>query len=185
MNHALLLIDFQNDYFDNGAMTVVGSDNACKNARMILDKFRKDQLPIVHIQHIATRSNATFFLPNTPGAEIHDIVKPMGREKIVVKHYPNSFRETALLDFLKSEKVTDLVVCGMQTHMCVDSTVRAAKDLGFNIILVGDACATRDQRINGLIVKAEDVHNSFLAAFSYFYATVKTTTQYLDDQGKL
>jgi hypothetical protein len=46
MNHALLLIDFQNDYFDNGAMTVVGSDNACKNARMILDKFRKDQLPI-------------------------------------------------------------------------------------------------------------------------------------------
>jgi nicotinamidase-related amidase len=79
---------------------------------------------------------------------------------------------------LNNDKATDLVVCGMQTHMCVDSTVRAAKDLGFNIILIGDACATRDQRINGLTVKAQDVQNSFLAALGYFYATVKTTSHY-------
>ena len=68
----------------------------------------------------------------------------------------------------------------MMTHMCVDATARAAKDFEFNIILIGDACATKDQEINGQIVKAEEVQKSFLAALNYFYTTVKTTQQYLD-----
>ena len=177
---ALIIIDIQNDYFDNGAMPLVGSDKASNNARLILDSFRADGLPIIHIQHIATRPTATFFLPNTTGSEIHDNVKPLGKEKVIVKHYPNSFRETELLEYLKSKNITDLVICGMMTHMCVDATARAAKNFGFNIILIGDACATKDQEINGHIVKAEEVHQSFLAALNYFYTTVKTTQQYLD-----
>ncbi len=180
MKTAFIIIDIQNDYFDYGTMTLDSSDKAAENARLILDRFRTDSMPIIHIQHIATRPTATFFLPNTKGAEIHDNVKPLGQEKIIVKHYPNSFRETELLDYLKSKNITDLVICGMMTHMCVDATVRAAKDFGFNIVLIGDACATKDQEINGQIVKAEEVQKSFLAALNYFYATVKTTRQYLD-----
>ena len=180
MKTALIVIDFQNDYFDKGTMTVVGSDIASENARLLLDRFRADSLPIIHIQHIATRPTATFFLPNTKGVEIHDNVKPLEQEKIIVKHYPNSFRETELLDYLKSKNITDLIICGMMTHMCVDATARAAKDFGFNIVLIGDACATRDQEINGQKVTAEEVQKSFLAALNYFYSTVKTTQQYLD-----
>jgi nicotinamidase-related amidase len=178
----LIIIDIQNDYFDGGAMPLTGSDKASNNARLILSSFRAVGLPVIHIQHIATRQTATFFLPNTIGAEIHDNVKPIGKEKIIVKHYPNSFRETELLDYLKSENITDLVICGMMTHMCVDATARVARDFGFNITLIGDACATKDQEINGEKVKAEDVHNSFLAALNYFYTTVKTTGQYLDSK---
>jgi len=177
---ALLIIDIQNDYFDKGTMTLVGSDKASNNAKLILESFRADSLPIIHIQHIATGPTATFFLPKTKGAEIHGNVKPLGQEKVIVKHYPNSFRETELLDYLKSRNITDLVICGMMTHMCVDATARAAKDFGFNIILIGDACATKDQEINGQIVTAEEVQKSFLAALNYFYTTVTTTQQYLD-----
>ncbi len=180
MKTALIIIDIQNDYFDKGTMPLVGSVNASNNAKLILERFRRDSLPIIHIQHIATRPTATFFQPNTTGAEIHDNVKPIGEEKVIVKHYPNSFRETELLDYLKSKNITDLVICGMMTHMCVDATTRAAKDYGFNIILIGDACATQDQEINGQIVKAEEVQKSFLAALNYFYATVKTTSNYLN-----
>jgi len=180
MKTALIVIDIQNDYFDKGTMALVGSDKASENARLLLDRFRADCLPLIHIQHIATRPTATFFLPNTKGAEIHDNVKPLGQEKVIVKHYPNSFRETELLDYLKSKNITDLVICGMMTHMCVDATARAAKDFGFNLVLIGDACATKDQEINGQIVKAEEVQKSFLAALNYFYATVTTTKQYLD-----
>lgn len=180
MKTALIVIDIQNDYFDKGTMTLVGSDKASENARLLLDRFRADSLPIIHVQHIATRPTATFFLPNTKGAEIHDNVKPLGQEKIIVKHYPNSFRETELLDYLKSKNITNLVICGMMTHMCVDATVRAAKDFGFNIVLIGDACATKDQEINEQKVNAEEVQKSFLAALNYFYATVQTTKQYLD-----
>ena len=180
MKTALIVIDVQNDYFDKGIMTLVGSDKASENTRLILDRFRADSLPIIHIQHIATSPTATFFLPNTKGAEIHDNVKPSGQEKVIVKHYPNSFRETELLDYLKGKNISDLVICGMMTHMCVDATVRVAKDFGFNIVLIGDACATKDQEINGQKVKAEEVQKSFLAALNYYYATVETTQQYLD-----
>jgi nicotinamidase-related amidase len=181
MKRALLIIDIQNDYFDKGTNPLVGSEEASENARLILEKFRTDSLPVIHIQHIALRATATFFKPNTKGAEIHDNVKPAEQEKVIVKHFPNSFRETELLEYLKSRNITDLVVCGMMTHMCVDATVRAAKDFGFNIILIGDACATKDLEIEGQTVKAGEVQKSFLAALDYFYASVKTTRQYLDE----
>ncbi len=172
MKKALIIIDIQNDYFENGSMPLVGSDKACEKAKFVLDKFRSENMPVVHVKHVATRQTATFFLPDTTGAEIHKILQPLDNEKIIIKHYPNSFRETGLLDYLKENDVSDLVICGMMTHMCVDATVRAAKDFGFNITLIGDACATKNQEIMGKIVNAEDVQNSFLAALSYFYADV-------------
>ena len=182
MNTALLIIDIQNDYFEGGTMTLVGTEKASLNARKILNKFRTDCLPVVHIQHIATRQTATFFLPQTRGAEIHENVKPKEVEKIIVKHYPNSFRETELLEYLKELDVNNLVICGMMTHICIDSTTRAAKDYGFNCSIIGDACATKDLEIFGEPVKAAEVQKSFLAALDYFYATVITTAQFLSEE---
>ena len=180
MNTALIIIDIQNDYFSNGAMALAGSEKACKNAGLILKRYRADSLPIVHIQHIATNPASTYLLPETAGAEIHKIVKPLKQEKVIVKHYPNSFRETELYVYLNSLNIKNLVICGMMTHMCVDATTRAAKDLGFNCIVIGDACATKDLEIKGTKVKSVEVQNSFLAALNYFYSTVKTTNEYLD-----
>ena len=180
MNIALLIIDIQNDYFQGGKAELVNPDKASRNAKLLLEYFREKNLPVIHIQHISNRPNATFFIPDTIGSEIHDDVKPKDTEQIIIKHYPNSFRETELLDYLKSKNITDLVICGMMTHMCVDATSRAAKDFGYNIVLIGDACATKDQEINGQTVKAEEVQKSFLAALNYFYSTVKTTNQYLN-----
>ena len=179
MGKALVIIDIQNDYFENGAMTLVNSDKASERAKLILERFRKDNLPIIHIQHVATRPTATFFLPNTKGAEIHANVAPLFQEKIILKHYPNSFKDTDLFDYLTSNHITDLVICGMMTHMCVDATVRAAKDFGFTIELIGDACATKDLEIHGQSVKAGEVQKSFLAALHNFYANVLTTEEYL------
>ena len=181
MNTALLIIDLQNDYFKGGAMALVGAEKASLNARKILDYFRENHLPVVHVQHISTRPGSTFFLPETEGVKIHSNVEPLQHEKVITKHFPNSFRETLLLDYLRSKDVSKLVICGMMTHMCVDATTRAAKDLGFEIELIGDACATRDLEIDGQKVKAKDVHNAFLAALNYFYATVKNTEQWLDE----
>jgi len=181
MKTALLLIDIQNDYFENGTMTLVGSRKACDNAKLLLNRFREQHLPIIHIQHIATKPSATFFLPNTLGAEIHEKVKPMETEKRIVKHYPNSFRETDLLDYLQRNEISDLVICGMMTHMCVDATTRAAKDFGFNCTLIADACATKNLEVLGQTVKAEEVQKSFLAALNYFYSTLMVAEEYLQN----
>lgn len=61
MTTALLLIDIQNDYFENGSNVLFGSLDAAKNARRMLDEFRRKQWPVVHIQHLSTRATATFF----------------------------------------------------------------------------------------------------------------------------
>ncbi len=179
MKKALIIIDIQNDYFDGGAMTLYGADAAALNAKILLEKFREERLPVVHIRHIAIRPNATFFLPATVGSEIHKNFEPLHGERMIIKHYPNSFRETALNDYLRLNEITDLVICGMMTHTCVDSTVRAAKDLGFHCTVIADACATKDLWIDEQEVKAAEVQKSFLAALNYYYANIKTTEEFL------
>jgi len=182
MNKALLIVDIQNDYFQGGKAELVNPDKASQNAKLMLEYFRQNNLPVVHVQHIANRPNATYFIPDTKGAEIHNDVKPKDTEPIIIKHFPNSFRETNLLEYLKSKNITDLVICGMQTHMCIDATTRAAKDLGFNCVVIGDACATRDLEINNVKAKAADVQTSFLSALNGFYSKVMTTEQYLNKE---
>ena len=177
MKTALLIIDIQNDYFENGAMPLTGSLEASENAANVIEQFRLAGLPVIFIKHIALSPTATFFLPGTQGTEIHHTVMPLDKDKIIIKHFPNSYRETELLEYLKSLEIDSLVICGMMTHMCIDATTRAAKDLGFNCTLISDACATKDLEINKQIVKAADVQTSFLAALNGFYSTVITTKQ--------
>lgn len=179
MSKALIIVDIQNDYFENGAMELVGSLKASENAKQILSKFRSEKLPIVHIQHLSVAPGSTFFLPETEGQEIHENVKPLEGEKVIEKYYPNSFRATGLLEYLKSQNVTELVFVGMMTQMCIDATVRAAKDLEFECTVIGDACATRDLEVNGKQVKAADVQTAFLAGLSFFYSDIKNTADYL------
>ncbi len=172
MTQALLLVDIQNDYFPGGAMELVGSPEAGIQARTLLQAFRKTSRSVVHIQHIAARPGATFFLPDTPGAEIHPSVTPLPGEALFQKHFPNCFRETPLLEHLRGLGITQLVVAGMMTHMCIDTTVRAAFDLGFQCQLAQDACATRDLTRNGLTVPASQVQAAFLAALDGTFAKV-------------
>ncbi len=172
MNNGLILIDFQNDYFPGGNMELVGIDEAAANARILLNEFRKAKLPVIHVQHISARPGATFFLPETDGARIHQTVTPQEDETIVVKNFPNSFRGTSLLEILKKEKLENLVICGAMSHMCIDATTRAAFDLGFNCIVADDACATKDLIYKSKTIKASDVHASFMAALSVPYAKV-------------
>lgn len=88
------------------------------------------------------------------------------------KHFPNAFRDTPLLTLLKEKGVTDLVLAGMMTHMCVDTTTRAAFDLGFSCILAHDACATRDLAHNGRTVAAADVQTAYMAALGQVFARI-------------
>jgi nicotinamidase-related amidase len=177
MHTALLLIDIQNDYFPGGAMELVGSIEAGGRAAMLLAAFRAKALPVIHVQHISTRPGATFFLPDTPGAGIHACVAPLPGETVIRKHFPNSFRETPLLGQLRERKITGLVIGGMMTHMCVDTTTRAAADLGFECRLAHDACATRTLAFGGATVAAADVQTAFIASLNGAFARVQSAAE--------
>jgi len=174
---ALLLIDIQNDYFPGGAMALAEPEAAGRNAAALLAKFRAAGRPVLHIRHEAARPGATFFLPGTPGADIHACVAALPGETVILKHWPNSFRDTGLGAALAACGATRLVVAGMMTHMCVDATVRAAFDLGYAVIVAADACATRDLAFAGRTVTAADVQAAFLAALSAVYAEVMATAE--------
>lgn len=177
MSTALILVDIQNDYFPGGRMELVGMETAAANAARLLTHFREKQWPTFHIQHIAAGDRATFFLPDTAGAEIHGSIKPLSDEVVVTKHYPNSFRDTPLMRKLGTARVKRVVVCGAMSHMCIDATTRAAADLEFECVVIHDACATRDLEFQGKPVPAEQVHGSFMAALGAAYASVIRTNE--------
>lgn len=180
MKEALIIVDIQNDYFSGGKNPLINADDACRVAKSLLDDFRRRGLPVYFIRHISTRPGSTFFLPDTVGSEIHKLLQPHEGECVIIKNFPNSFYKTNLLDLLTRDKVTDLLVCGMMTHMCIDSTIRAGKDLGFNIKLISDACATKDLLYDGKAVTAENVNISFFSSLNGYFATVLTYENYSD-----
>jgi nicotinamidase-related amidase len=166
-NKALLIIDIQDFYFPGGRSALVDPEKAAANASLLLDNFRKENLPVIHVRH-----------NSEPGGKINDIVKPLPSEKIISKNAVNCFVGTDLPDYLKINKIDTLVICGMQTHLCVEAATRAAGDYGFKCILIHDACATKDLKFGEKIIKAEDVHYSTLSTLTN-YASVLSTKEYL------
>ncbi len=183
MNTALLLLEFQNDYFPNGRISLEKSLEACTKAETILHASREKKISIIHVQHISTHPDATYLLPCTKGAEFYSAVQPLKNETVIKKHYPNSFKDTGLLNHLIKNQINHLVVCGMMTQMSVDATVRAAYDLGFSCTVLSDACAARQLEFNHNVISAQQVHYAFLAALQPTYATIMSSEDFLQKSG--
>ena len=172
MKTALLLIDIQNDYFAGGRNPLVNAEQAADQAKRALAYFRSKNLPTFHIQHISLQDGATIFLPDTGGCKIYQGVFPMQGEPVIVKHTPDSFFQTDLHEQLTAQNVEQLYICGMMSHMCIDTSVRAAKRLGYSVCVLEDACATKDLVWNGATIPADTVHKTFMAALSGTFAIV-------------
>ena len=172
MARGLLIVDIQQDYFPGGLFPLAGPERAAEAAAAVLRTFRTAGDPLIHVRHEWDAPDALFMRPGTPGAQIHPLVAPGPGEQVITKDAPNSFLRTPLLARLQEMAVTDLVVAGMMTSMCIDATVRAAADLGFNVTVVHDACAAPDLEFSGTKVPAAAVHAAFLAALADGYADV-------------
>lgn len=164
---ALLVIDIQDFYFPGGDMPLYQPEKAAGNAAMIINKFRSDENDVIYVKH-----------NYEPGGAIHKLVIPMDGERIFNKSDVNSFLDTGLNEYLKEHHIDRLVICGMQTHMCVEAAVRAAADLGYECILIHDACTSRDLKFNEHIISAVDVHLSTLSTLSS-YAKIMSAEEYL------
>jgi nicotinamidase-related amidase len=109
-------------------MELVGMEGAAKKAAKLLTEFRTAGKQIFFIRHLSTRPEATFFIPGTQGIiDIHASISPLPDEAVIEKHFPNSFLQTELLSLLRETDVTDLVICGAMSHMCIDTTCQGCK----------------------------------------------------------
>jgi len=161
---ALLIIDIQNDYFEGGKNTLANTLEALSNAEDILAKFRGRGLPVIHIQHIGSPS-AGFFLPNTWGVEIHEKLTPRCNETVILKRSPSSFLGTELGELLTEKGISQLVICGMQTNVCVQATTKDTNQFGYQITLLEDACAAINL----------EIHEKTIEALSEFATVIKTS----------
>jgi nicotinamidase-related amidase len=172
-NQAIIVVDFQNDYLASGSWPLSGIDAAVEKAVRVINNARTNGILVIHVRHESTEG-APFFVAGTPGAEIIPAVAPKDGEQVVVKNFPNAFRDTDLKAQLDAKGIKDVVIVGAMSHMCIDATARAAADYGFNVTVVGDATATRDVEFNGMTVSADQVHAAFMSALGFAYAKVVT-----------
>ncbi|MBD8597279.1 cysteine hydrolase family protein [Pseudomonas sp. W2Oct36] len=175
---ALIVVDIQNDYFPGGKWPLVGADAAADNAVKVVQAARDAGDLIVFIRH-ESGADAPFFTPGSEGARLHPKVLNLEHEPVVLKHFPNSFRDTGLQALLEEKGIEHLVIIGSMSHMCIDATTRAAADLGYTVKVIHDACASRDLEFNGDVVPAAQVHAAFMSALGFAYAEVLNTEAYL------
>ncbi len=167
-NYALLVIDIQDFYFPGGRSELVEPEKAAEKALIAIQEARETDNPVIYIQH-----------KSAAGMEINEMVAPLPGEKIFVKEEVNSFLGTGLKEYIDALTTDTLVICGMQTQMCVEAAVRAAHDFGYYVYLLHDACATRNLKFGDREVSAADVHASTLATLKS-YATVLSVAEWLE-----
>lgn len=172
---ALILVDIQNDYFENGNWPVARMAAASANAARLLEHARKAGRLVVHVRHEIPSDDAPFFRPGSDGARIHASVAPQSGEAVILKHHPNSFRETGLLALLQENGIRNVTVCGAMTQMCIDATTRAAADFGFDVTVAEDACGAKEVSFGGVEVDAAQVHATIMGALDGTYAKVVGT----------
>jgi nicotinamidase-related amidase len=177
----LLVIDIQNFYFPGGRMALVGPEPASLQAKRLLERFRARGWPVVHVQHLPKGQEKPSPDSGDEQYRIHPNVLPAPGETVVGKHHANAFRDTDLLAVLRRLGAKRLVVAGMQTHMCVEAATRHAADLGLEVVVVHDACATRGLAFGGVEAGAAQVHAAALAAMSGSYARVVSTDELLGE----
>jgi nicotinamidase-related amidase len=179
MKKALVIIDVQNDYFEDGKMPLHLPEKALAKINKLEESFTAKKLPIIYIQHIKEQGTADFFARGTKGVLLHENLKTNHSCIIIEKQFPNSFIETNLKETLDSLDVQQVIITGMMTHMCIDSTTRASKELGYEPIVISDATATKALTFEDHEIRAEDVQRSFLSALESF-STVMKTSAYLN-----
>lgn len=170
----LILIDVQKGFHD----VYWGKRNNPEfeaNITCLLDSWRKQSLPIIHIQHQSLEANSPL-RPDRPGCQFMDFATPQEGETIIAKNVNSGFIGTQLESHLRQNNLTNLFLAGLTSDHCVSTTARMAANLGFKVSIIADATATFDRMTaGGKSIPAELVHEVSLASLHQEFAQVITT----------
>ncbi|WP_150271671.1 cysteine hydrolase family protein [Paenibacillus tepidiphilus] len=156
MTTALMIIDVQEAMFSYDER-MYDEEGVMGRITSLLQKARQAGAPVVYIQHTEDQE----YTRGLPTWEISRMIAPQSGELIVEKPTWDAFHRTPLHEELQRRGITGLVICGLQSEFCVDTTCRRAYSLGYSSILVEDAVSTFS---NGRFTAEEIVrhHNSVL-----------------------
>lgn len=159
---ALMIIDVQLGMFDE-RFPVFQGESLLNTIQGLIQKARKAQVPVIYIQHDGSSEEDPIH-PSLPGWQIHPAIQPQPGDTVIRKRHPDSFQDTPLQSHLESLGIHNLVVAGIQTEYCVDTSTRRAYSLGYQVTLVEDAHSTWDTET----IKAPQIiahHNQVLGGW--------------------
>lgn len=142
---ALLVVNMQQEFFSDGTRVLYNKEALIRNTKSLIDKFRAVWAPVVYVQHDGPKGSA--LEPESPGWMIHFSIQPNSREVIVRKTRSSAFANTTLHQELEKRQIDTVVVVGIETEGCVDSTIRHASFLGYKVVAVKDAHSTFDSAV--------------------------------------
>ncbi len=186
----LLVIDMQNDFLlDDGPLFTEGGKAAIPNVKKMITACRAANIPIIYTVHAhddpardggmtavwwPELGDKTALVSGTTGAEIYSELAPLPDEKIIYKHRYSAFYNTDLEIVLRGLKTEDIIIAGLMTNICCESTARDAFFRDFRIFFLADA--------TGSI--AEELHIATLRALAYAFAYVTTVDETVKQIGK-
>jgi len=179
-NTALVLVDVQKAFleWEAGGMRR-NNPEAVANIARLLAACRRDGIAVFHIRH-ASREAGSALNPQKPGYAPIEAAREIAGEPVIVKHVNSGFIGTDLEDRLRQGGFGTLIIAGITTNHCVETTTRMAGNLGFDARLVCDACYTFDRTgYDGRTETAESIHDMTLSNLNGEFATIETTESLL------
>jgi nicotinamidase-related amidase len=137
---ALLVIDVQNSLVSEHPFQ---EDNLINSLVNLISACRDKGIEVIYVQH--NDKDDESLIRGSYGWQIYDKIKPMDSEMVFHKNFNSAFRNTGLKDYLDSKGYDTLILCGMQTEYCIDTSVKVAFEYGFNLLIPEDGVSTFDQ----------------------------------------
>jgi nicotinamidase-related amidase len=158
----LLVIDAQSGMF-NLKRPLYKSDSLLENIKSLIQKARAENIPVIFVQHYGSEKSP--FQKGSAGWNFYPSISPNPNDYVIEKKHSDSFQNTELDEVLKKMGINHIVVCGLVTEGCVDTTIRRAYSLGYKIELASDCHSTTDSNV----LTAEQIikhHNEVFKIFS-------------------
>ncbi|MCO7629489.1 isochorismatase family protein [Pseudomonas fluorescens] len=173
---ALVVIDFQNEYF-SGKMPIPDGAAALAKTRELITFADSHKIPVYHVQHIAPAGSPVFAIDGQT-VKFHQDMQPRPQDVVLQKSTVSVFASTDLDQQLKKAGIQTLIISGLMTHACVAGAARDAAPLGYNVIVASDASATRAiTRANGVSIDKDSLHKAALAEVEDTFGDVLSTAQ--------
>lgn len=131
VNTALLVIDMQLGNFQYPD-PVYDREKLLSKVQCLIGKTRDEGVPIFYVQNKGSEGDPDEI--GTPGWEIHPTIVPKEGDVVIEKETPDAFHKTTLHQKLKSKGIEKLVIAGLQTEYCIDTTCRRAYSLGYDVV---------------------------------------------------
>lgn len=172
---ALVLIDFQQEYY-KGALPLPFAEKAVQNAAKLVEWAEKKNILVVHVHHIAS-PQSSLFAAGSELSKTHPFLPLKEGQLRFEKNMPSVFINPAFHQTLQQRGIDQLIICGLMTHMCVDTNTRGAVHFNYKVIVASDACATRDlpSADGKATIPHQVIHDSTLAALQDRFAEIMTT----------